>query len=102
MKQRIISPDDWSGTKAELQARVAAFAQAKADHASTEGVPAPFETDLVEQLYHSKDTFEMPPPPPPPAPRVPLPTPRIMTPREKLEAALGITVAELRAELAKP
>jgi len=30
------------------------------------------------------------------------PPPRIMTPREKVEAALGITVAELRAELARP
>ena len=34
----------------------------------------------------------------------PLPTapPAVRTPREKLEAALGITVAELRAELARP
>jgi len=28
--------------------------------------------------------------------------PRIRTPSEKLEAALGITVAELKAELARP
>jgi len=30
------------------------------------------------------------------------PPPRIRTPREKVEAALGITVAELKAELARP
>ena len=71
MENRIISIDDWSGTKAELQARIDAFAQAKADHALTEDVPAPFETSLVEQLYYSKDTFGLLPPPKVPVPLTP-------------------------------
>lgn len=47
---RVVKSEDWQGSRADLEARVDAFAQAKAAHRLTVNVPAPLEEPLVESL----------------------------------------------------
>lgn len=72
---RTIARGDFQGTndelRAQLEARVAAFRNALADHAKTVGVPAPRDDDLIESLARSGEAFEIEPEPEKP----PLPTP---------------------------
>jgi len=63
---REITYAQFQGTTAELQARVAAFLQALEDHKLTEGVPAPREDELVEELARSGEPFIVLAPPSPP------------------------------------
>lgn len=66
-----ITQSQFSGTTAELRARVDSFRQALEDHKTTVGVPAPREIDLVEFLVASDQDFvveDAPAPPTPPTP----------------------------------
>jgi hypothetical protein len=55
----IVSTSQFSGTLAELQARVDAFRQAVADHALTVGVPAPREEDFIENIVRTGGAFTL-------------------------------------------
>jgi hypothetical protein len=47
------------GTQAAVQKRIDDFKAALVAHAQTEGVPAPREDDLIEQLARSGEPFEV-------------------------------------------
>lgn len=67
----IVEPTQWSGTRAELEAALAAHAAALAAHASAQNQPMPSADPLVERLYREGGTFQLraeyeaanPPPP---------------------------------------
>ncbi len=95
----MISHEDWTGTKEELQARISAFAAAREAHKFTEGVPAPREIELVEKIFVSGADFEILKPPlpaplpePPPPETQPLPQPFI--PQPTLKGLIAVLMAK--------
>lgn len=67
---KAFSLNDWPAGEADLRARVAAFQQARRNHATTAGVPAPREEPLVEELaaFAGEWKLQAPPEDLPPAP----------------------------------
>lgn len=54
-----LETSQWAGTRAELDARIAAFVAAKDAHRFTVNVPAPTEDPIVERLAASGEEYQL-------------------------------------------
>jgi hypothetical protein len=55
----IVEASQWPGTRAELEAAIAAHRAAQAAHAFTVNVPAPSADPLVERFARTAEQFEL-------------------------------------------
>lgn len=80
----VVEQSQWAGTRAELEAAVAAFGAAKAAHAQTVGVAAPLASDVVMRIHAGGGAFVL-------RSEVEPETPVVLTPQQAAAAQLAAT-----------